>query len=111
MSLIPSFISNFFTANRVATIVTDLTALAAFIAALVGTFPTAWQNTALAIVAVVTKLANGLKFLDGSQKWDAIQATPIPSDSTESEDTPYKLAPAPETPKQTGVVPAAGPGA
>lgn len=63
-------------ANRVAALATWLTALAALILAVAGTFPASWQNAAVAGVALLTKGAVAVKFMDGSQKWDGLMADP-----------------------------------
>ena len=68
-------------ANRVAVIIHTAVvwcaALAAFIAAISGTFPAGWQDTALAIGGVLGGVAGSLpvilKFLDGAQKSEALQ--------------------------------------
>lgn len=69
---------NILPANRIAALATWLTALGALIAAVEGTLPAAWMNTALAIGALVTKLAVTLHFMTGSQKFDQIAAGPAP---------------------------------
>jgi hypothetical protein len=61
-------------ANRVAAIATWLTALGALIAAVEGTFPQSWQNTAVAAVALITKLVVTVHFMSGAQKFDALSA-------------------------------------
>jgi len=65
-------LSTLLPANRVAAGATWLTALAGLILAVEGTFPAAWQNTALAIAALLTKLVTTLHFMSGSQKYDAL---------------------------------------
>jgi len=59
-------------ANRVAVISTWLTAFVAFVLGIVQVLPEGWQNYALIAVALLTKVATTLKFLEGSQKWDAL---------------------------------------
>lgn len=61
-------------ANRLVAITTILTALAGFIAGIAGVFPDAWQNTTLVAVALLTKLVTAIKFMDGSQKFDALKS-------------------------------------
>jgi hypothetical protein len=70
-------------ANRVAAIATWLAALGALILAVEGTLPTGWENAALAVAALLTKAATALKFMTGSQKYDALTAAPqLPADMT-----------------------------
>lgn len=98
-------------ANRVAALATWLVALGAFITAVEGTLPLSWQNTALAVAAVLTKLVVALHFMSGSQKFDAVtaqkevyiaQASTIPTDQV---DTPPDSAEIPDLPDSevTGV--------
>lgn len=62
-------------ANRVAAISTVLGGLAAFIAGCAQVLPGAWPNYALAASGLLVKAVTVLKFLDGSQKWDALTIT------------------------------------
>jgi hypothetical protein len=59
-------------ANRVAAISTWLAAFAAFILGVVQILPSGWQNYALIGSGLLVKVATTIKFLDGSQKWDAL---------------------------------------
>lgn len=65
--------STLFSANRIAAISTFVAGLAAFVVG-IASVPqlSQWQDTALAIAGVLTSLLTALKFLDGSQKWDAL---------------------------------------
>lgn len=67
-----SSIAKYITPNRVAAVATWLASLAALIAAVVGTFPAGWQNAALGVAALLTKLVVALKFIDGGQKWEQL---------------------------------------
>lgn len=67
------------TANRVAAIATWGAGLAAFIAGISGTLPVGWQNGALVLAGLVTKLVTALKFMDGSQKFDELQTRQPPA--------------------------------
>lgn len=67
-------LSSIFTANRVAAISTWLTALAALIVGVTGTLPIGWQNGAAVGAALLTKAVVAVKFMDGSQKFDALTA-------------------------------------
>ena len=53
-------------------------ALAVFVAGITGSLPAAWQADAAIVLAILGGLATSLgatiKFLDGSQKWDALQS-------------------------------------
>lgn len=66
--------SKIFTANRVAAILTWLTGLSAFIVGITQTLPHSWQNTALVIGGLLTKLVTAVHFMTGSQKFDALIA-------------------------------------
>jgi hypothetical protein len=59
-------------ANRVAAIATWLMAFAAFVLGVVQVLPSGWQNYALIGSGLLVKVATTIKFLDGSQKWDAL---------------------------------------
>jgi hypothetical protein len=59
-------------ANRVAAITTWLTAFVAFILGIVQVLPEGWQNYALIATGLLAKVATTLKFLEGSQRWDAL---------------------------------------
>jgi hypothetical protein len=65
-------LQNVLTANRVAAIMTWLTGLAAFILGVAHTLPGRWPNYALAASGLLTKLVTTYKFLEGSQKFDAL---------------------------------------
>lgn len=67
-------LSSIFTANRVAAISTWLTAFAALIVGVTGTLPIGWQNGAAVGAALLTKAVVTIKFMDGSQKFDALTA-------------------------------------
>lgn len=69
----PSWLAKLLPANRIALISTWLVALGAFIYAIVGTLPNSWQRFALMAAALSTKAVTVLKYLDGSQKSEALQ--------------------------------------
>lgn len=60
--------------NRLAVIATVITSLAAFIAGLAKAFPGSWESYALAATGLLGQVVATLKFLEGSQKFDALQA-------------------------------------
>lgn len=70
------------TANRVVvilhTLIVVLTIAAAFIVTVTNSLPQSWQKTATLAVVVVgalsTAAVTAIKYLDGSQKWDQLQA-------------------------------------
>lgn len=73
-------------ANRVAVIVGVLTGLAAFIGGVAGALPHSWQNTAVAIVGVLTVAAHNLHFITGAQKSEALDKAPDWDESEEPGD-------------------------
>lgn len=62
------------TPNRVAAISSVAADAGAAVVALTGTLPTNLQTTAVLVAACLAKTGVVLKFLQGSQNWDAIQA-------------------------------------
>ena len=104
-------LQNIFPANRVAAVATWLAALAAFVLAIEGTLPTGWENAALAIAALLTKGATALKFMTGSQKYDALtHGAQLPADmSIDDELVPIEFdMPAEMTPGEVPAVATAG---
>lgn len=101
MTNILNFLHNLLTPNRIAALATWLTGLSAFILGIAHTLPGTWANYALIAAGLLTKVVTTLKFLDGSQKWDAIQATvtpkvaasSLPTDEEEEGEGPDKLDP------------------
>lgn len=94
-------------ANRVAAITTWLSGLAALILGVEGTFPAAWQNAALAMAGLLTKVVTMFKFLEGSQRSEALQTqvklagTPAQPAST----APAVPAPPPVSPATPAAIP------
>lgn len=118
-------LKNAFPANRIALVlhgfVVFLTALGIFIASVSGSFPAKWQATAAAIGGIITVMIAGtwgvIKFLDGSQKFDVVQASKevdlatlthnslVSSNLTDDVDYPPESAMTPDIPQSeiTGV--------
>lgn len=59
-------------ANRLAALVAVLTQLAVIVAAVAGAFPGRYGDALAAVAALLTKAVVVVKFLDGSQKYDAL---------------------------------------
>lgn len=77
-----SKLSKLFSANRVVLVAHSVfmvaTVAAVFLATVNHSLPSKWQNTVAAAVTLITGIAGGTaavtKFLDGSQKFDALQS-------------------------------------
>lgn len=60
--------------NRIAVIASILTSLVAFITGLAKVLPGTWESYALAGTGLAGQIITTLKFLEGSQKFDALQS-------------------------------------
>lgn len=67
-------ITQAFPPNRIAVIASILTSLTAFITGIAKVLPGSWENYALAGTGLLGQVIATLKFLEGSQKFDALQA-------------------------------------
>lgn len=69
-------------ANRVAALIAVLTQVGVIAAAIAGAFPGKYGDTIAIGAALLTKAAVVVKFLDGSQKYDALIARAARTETT-----------------------------